>query len=192
MASAGSVCTSLQTDNHASTPPLSFLQAGCPSCHPTVSKHWRQKLYPKLWTKFLTVCQSSQHVINLVRQSWMLSAINTHVFCVCKPTWEMEVFAKVFTSTFIVPITWWNRWIHCAVPWKLKKAKSCLYSTTKRTVLELIPVLGSQPAGDVSYKPGSRLHYFPPSPQLPLQPLRGLLPISLLGEQRHDGCEQFA
>ena len=31
------VCTSLQTDNHASTPPLSFLQAGCPSCHPTNS-----------------------------------------------------------------------------------------------------------------------------------------------------------
>jgi len=29
------VCISLQTDNHASTPPLSFLQAGCPSCHPT-------------------------------------------------------------------------------------------------------------------------------------------------------------
>jgi len=29
------VCTSLQTDNHASTPPLSFLQAGCPSCRPT-------------------------------------------------------------------------------------------------------------------------------------------------------------
>jgi len=31
------VCTSLQTDNHASTPPLSFLQAGCPSCCPTDS-----------------------------------------------------------------------------------------------------------------------------------------------------------
>jgi len=26
------VCTSLQTNNRASTPPLSFLQAGCPSC----------------------------------------------------------------------------------------------------------------------------------------------------------------
>ena len=25
------VCTSLQTDNHANNPPLSFLQAGCPS-----------------------------------------------------------------------------------------------------------------------------------------------------------------
>jgi len=31
------VYTSLQTDNHASTPPLSFLQAGCPSCRPTNS-----------------------------------------------------------------------------------------------------------------------------------------------------------
>ena len=31
------VCTTLQTDNHASTPPLSFLQAGCPSCRPTNS-----------------------------------------------------------------------------------------------------------------------------------------------------------
>jgi len=31
------VCTALQTDNHASTPPLSFLQARCPSCRPTNS-----------------------------------------------------------------------------------------------------------------------------------------------------------
>jgi len=30
-------CTSPQTDNHARIPPLSFLQAGCPSCHPTNS-----------------------------------------------------------------------------------------------------------------------------------------------------------
>ena len=39
VASAGymQVCTSLQTDNHASTSPLSFLQAGCPSCRPTNS-----------------------------------------------------------------------------------------------------------------------------------------------------------
>jgi len=31
------VCTSLQTDSHTSTPPLSFFQAGCPSCRPTNS-----------------------------------------------------------------------------------------------------------------------------------------------------------
>jgi len=33
------ICTSLQTDNHASTPPHSLLQAGCPSCHPTNSNN---------------------------------------------------------------------------------------------------------------------------------------------------------
>ena len=31
------VCTLLQADNHASISPLSFLQAGCPSCHPSNS-----------------------------------------------------------------------------------------------------------------------------------------------------------
>jgi len=31
------ICTSLQTNNHASTSPLSFLQAGCPSGCPTNS-----------------------------------------------------------------------------------------------------------------------------------------------------------
>jgi len=31
------VCTLLHTDNHASTPSLCFLQAGCPSCRPTNS-----------------------------------------------------------------------------------------------------------------------------------------------------------
>jgi len=40
--------------------------------------------------------------------------------------------------------------------------------------------------------PAVACHYFPPGLQLPPQPLRGLLPILLLGEQRHDGCEQFA
>jgi len=31
------VCSLLLTDNHTSTPTLSFLLAGCPSCHPTNS-----------------------------------------------------------------------------------------------------------------------------------------------------------
>jgi len=31
------VCITLQADNHASTPPLSSLQAGRPSCRPTKS-----------------------------------------------------------------------------------------------------------------------------------------------------------
>jgi len=36
-----------------------------------------------------------------------------------------------------------------------KKGSPC--SITKRRVPELIPVLGSQPAGDVYHKPGGRL-----------------------------------
>jgi len=37
------VSTTLQTDNHTSTPPLSFLQAGCPSCRPTNSVKARRQ-----------------------------------------------------------------------------------------------------------------------------------------------------
>ena len=40
--------------------------------------------------------------------------------------------------------------------------------------------------------PAVGCHYFPPGLQLLPHPLRGLLPISLLGEQRHNWCEQFA
>jgi len=40
------VCTLLQTDNYTSTPPLCFLQARCPSCRPTNTKHW---LYAQLY-----------------------------------------------------------------------------------------------------------------------------------------------
>jgi len=38
-----------------------------------------------------------------------------------------------------------------------KKGKGSPYSITERMVPELIPVLGSQPAGDVSHKPDGRL-----------------------------------
>ena len=37
------------------------------------------------------------------------------------------------------------------------KGKGSPYSITERRVPELIPVLGSQPAGDVSHKPDGRL-----------------------------------
>jgi len=37
------------------------------------------------------------------------------------------------------------------------KVEGSPYSITERRVPELIPVLGSQPAGDVSHQPGGRL-----------------------------------
>jgi len=72
------------------------------------------------------------------------------------------------------------------------KCKGSPYSITERRVPELIPVLGSQPAGDRVTNPAVGCHYFPPGLQLPPQPLRGFIPISLLVEQRKDGWEQFA
>ena len=39
----------------------------------------------------------------------------------------------------------------------IKNCNCSPYSITERRVPELIPVLGSQPAGDVSHKPGDRL-----------------------------------
>jgi len=41
------VCTSLQTDNHASTQQLSFLQAGCPSSRPSNSVKALKAVYKK-------------------------------------------------------------------------------------------------------------------------------------------------
>jgi len=40
---------------------------------------------------------------------------------------------------------------------RVKKGKGSHYSITERTVPELSPFLGSQPAGDMSHKPGGRL-----------------------------------
>jgi len=45
-----------------------------------------------------------------------------------------------------------------------KKGKGSPYSITERRVPELIPVLGSQPAGDLSHKPGGRLSLFSARP----------------------------
>jgi len=61
----------------------------------------------------------------------------------------------------------WQRWdAFCTSGFVDVKRKGSPHSITKCRVPELIPVLGSQPTGDVR--------------------------ISLLGEQRHEGCEPFA
>jgi len=39
------VCTSLQTDSHVRTTPISYLQAGCPSCRPTNSVKAQEATY---------------------------------------------------------------------------------------------------------------------------------------------------
>ena len=50
--------------------------------------------------------------------------------------------------------------------------KSSQYSITEHRVPELIPVLGSQPAGDVSHKPGGRLPLLSARPAATLATLK--------------------
>jgi len=72
------------------------------------------------------------------------------------------------------------------------KHKGSPYSITERRVPELIPVMAVSLQVTKVINPAVGCHYFLPGLQLPWQPLIGLLPVLLLGEDRHDGCEQFA
>ena len=50
--------------------------------------------------------------------------------------------------------------------------RSSPYSVTERRVPELIPVFGSQPAGEVSHKPGGRLPLVSARPAVTLATLK--------------------
>jgi len=54
----------------------------------------------------------------------------------------------------------------------VKRVKGIPYSITERTVPELIPVLDSQPAGDVSHEPGGRLPLLSSRPAVTLATLK--------------------
>jgi len=53
-----------------------------------------------------------------------------------------------------------------------RKDKGSPYSITEHKVLELIPVLGSQPAGDESHKPGGRLPLLSARPAVTIATLK--------------------
>ena len=65
---------------------------------------------------------------------------------------------------------------------RMKRSSCCLccrlgkkdspYSITERRIPELIPVLDSQPAGDVSHKPGGRLPLLSARPTVTLTTLK--------------------
>jgi len=73
------VCTSLQTDTHASTPPISFLRAGCPSCRPTNSVkalkaelnllHWSRNRKIRKWMENGNQ-HSSEEVVQVILNSF--------------------------------------------------------------------------------------------------------------------------
>ena len=77
------VYTSLQTDNLTSTSPLSFLQAGCPFCHPTNSI---KALKAKDMHSYYVVTHARTHAptnsyINFsVTNTFLQSLTTTHIF----------------------------------------------------------------------------------------------------------------
>ena len=72
-------------------------------------------------------------------------------------TSETRVLDRRTHYCLTVNITEWSVWCSGNVGSHLHHCKPSPYSTAERRVPELIPVLGSQPAGDMSHKPGCRL-----------------------------------
>jgi len=58
-----------------------------------------------------------------------------------------------------------------------KKGKGSPYSIAEHGIPELIPVLGSQPAGDMSHKPGGRLPLLFIKPAVTLATLKRQSPL---------------
>jgi len=106
---------------------------------------------------------------------------------ICRPKKESrsEANAKEISDVRLTYLlTYWtffDDFVYCI------KSKGSPYLISEHRVPELIQVLGSQPAADVSHKPGGRLPLLSTRPAVTPQPLRGLLPILLPGEQRHNG-----
>jgi len=58
------ICTLTQTHNHASTPPLNFLQAGCPFCRPTNSVKALNA------TQLITQCRVCPAILKRLHRTW--------------------------------------------------------------------------------------------------------------------------
>jgi len=94
------ICTFTQTHNHANIPPVSFLRAGCPSCHPTNS------------VKALTVC-CNRHFIVFYTAFVLLECFYKN----CARRWveQLEHMLMIFTFT-VWHYLWHNgsrQWVAC-------------------------------------------------------------------------------
>ena len=101
------VCISLQSDNHASTPPLGFLPAECPSCCPTnsfkaleASSNICRKLIrnKRVWDAGMVICPSMVQMFCAY-----YSGCRCHLFVFC--------FFKTSKNLFILCQAW-NKF-HC-------------------------------------------------------------------------------
>ena len=119
----------------------------------TVSKYW--------WHAHKCLLQNCQQMQNFKN----LQDLNSRTFQVLSSTLSVSkhfqgpwsFYSKFkhfqgFRKHAMNPVNCYIRLLYSTL-----KGNGSAYSITKRRILELIPVLGSQPPGDVSYKPGGRL-----------------------------------
>ena len=144
MASAGPYASlhSLQTDNHASTPPLSFLQAGCPSCRPTNSvkalkaqKHQREYRSccslvscPTTEASFCSVVEMDSHMYTVYCCSHHLVKF---LYCSFLPWVLWHCWLGIRKSIQPVEIEWWG----VGVVICLQQGADCLH------MVQLMPLL---------------------------------------------------
>jgi len=79
------ICTLTQTHNHASIPPLSFLQAGCPSCRPTNSIKALKALYEK-YAYFNLFYFSFKRKVTMGVWNWLCHYNSTPAALDCMPS----------------------------------------------------------------------------------------------------------
>jgi len=120
------VCTSLQTDNHVSTPLLSFLQAGCPSCRPTNSvkalKALQQIIVLYLsWVYFTLLCNLLFCAVASL-ELLPVSSVMQETACTTYRTGEVEITSRlsgipVFVSCTFTLLACWagRRWKHTSL-----------------------------------------------------------------------------
>ena len=102
-------CTSLQTDDHASTPPLSFLQAGCASCRPTNSVKALKATSNKTRHNIIPEDAVTQVIIDTAHTCYTVTARthHSHNSLVCSPLFTFTILwlKLLFTIVWLKPLS---------------------------------------------------------------------------------------
>jgi len=88
------ICTLLQTDNHATTSPLDFLQARCPSCRPSNS-----------------IKALKAHTITCIKLITTSCMLHSSIVCCSMHVWLVNQHTKVNSMLTVLPSVLWRCWL---------------------------------------------------------------------------------
>jgi len=109
------ICTSLQIDNHASTLPLRFLQAGCPSCRPTNSVTVTALITASYWSvngHIALFCYRKMQIFSLLeKHCWFSTARTLNSVFYYSFVWLLRCFEKKLNHFAVTKSQWKTYWI---------------------------------------------------------------------------------